>query len=233
MSADRTSPASGLQRRCSLTRRFLSAFLDGEVSRERAGSIQRHLAACALCASHLEELINVAAVSHDLVGGGSPTRFVAQPDRFAGIVRRLADSRRFRLGRVLRTVLASRILRSLEFGSAHGLRGALLAEKRLLQQARLLARELAALNPTGERLALVRLERWLQSSSDEELRNSGWIQESPPPLPEASDPAGRTRVLRWARRALREFREVPQVPQSDPQFEEDDQGRPSPTACSD
>mgnify|MGYP000418670687 FL=1 len=43
-------------RSCARVRRDFSPYLDGELSPERERALQRHVAACSACASHLEEL---------------------------------------------------------------------------------------------------------------------------------------------------------------------------------
>lgn len=48
---------------CSRVRRDFSPYLDGELSPERERALQRHIAACSACASHLEEL---RALTHRL-----------------------------------------------------------------------------------------------------------------------------------------------------------------------
>lgn len=198
-------------RNCVTTRRSLSVFLDGEVGSGLSGLIRRHLGSCAGCAYRLEELVNVAAASHNLVGEGFRAALADAPCRFSGIVRRLSENRRTRLLRVLRSVLAFRILRSVGgkcVGLAQAGQRASLAEDRLLEQARTLARELATLDPVGEKLTLVLLERWLKGGCYDDLRKLGLLDTPPPPLRSANDPEGRARVLRWARRALREFRKT-------------------------
>jgi len=205
MKNNRPNDSTDRARSCSRTRRYLSAFLDGEVDAARGAAIREHLLACPKCVGRLEELIQVAGAMHDLLGRTPPLD--SHPARFSGIVRRLEEQRRQRLGHVLEGVLAIRLARELGSGLPPSGPRVSRVEQKLLRQARSLARELAALNPVGEKLALARLDRWLQNGSVEELRDSGLLRDPPPRRAEPLDSRSREEILRWVRQTLRRFRE--------------------------
>ncbi|MFH0946618.1 MAG: zf-HC2 domain-containing protein [Planctomycetota bacterium] len=186
---------------CRLTRRRLSAFLDGEVDRETSRQVGQHLLQCAGCAEHLESLSAVSAVAHELMGGPERIGSIRTPPRFASIVRRLSESRQLLLEEVLNHVMAKKLLRLL--GVADSFEQGAETESLLIERARSLVRELRGLDGHGERVRLASLEGLLEGGSYEDLRAAGLLDPPPPPAPAEGDEQARMRALHWVQDILR------------------------------
>lgn len=186
---------------CRSSRRRLSAYLDGEVSSEESLRIGRHLLECSSCAERLESLSAVSAVAHELMGGPERPGPIRTPRRFAGIVRRLSESRQMLLEEVLNHVMARKLLRLL--GVEDTLAPGADTEADLIEKARALVRELIGLDGHGERFRLAHLEDLLIAGTYEDLRETGLLEPPPPPLPAEGDEEARQYALGWVRQVLR------------------------------
>ena len=195
----------GGDRLCEELEPCLSSFIDGELSGEQDRLLLHHLPNCPRCAARVEGYLKVAVMARQLLRTAGRASDAQRPVRFHGVLERLTANRWDDLTRLVRQLLAHRLLRRL--GGVGPEPRTSPVERRIAEDLRTTLLDLGGIcdeaeEPTTTQQRLAVVGRWLDSDVNgwdcyDEVRRSGLIEPPPPPLPEPGDDATRDAALKW------------------------------------